>query len=419
MSNKLIISKLDKQIITALCEEGVIMELDCDFIDSDNTLGNIYIGRVDNIVPNINAAFISFGNEQIGYYSLEENPRPLFINQKNNKKLNIGDQILIQVSKENVKTKAPVVTSRINLTGKYAVLTVGNNNLNFSGKINKKRWKKEFAVMAESLLSNEFGFIIRTNSTTVEFEFILSEMKSLIDLYYRIKDEANFRNSFSLIYKSPSSYLTNIRDVYTNDLEEILTDDKIIYEDIKDYLITYQPIDLKKLKFYEDKLWPLAKVYNLETVLDRALKKQVWLKSGGYLVIEQTEAFVVIDVNTGKFSGKKNQEDTIMKINLEAAKEIARQLRIRNLSGIIVIDFIDIASSENKELLMKELASYLSKDPIKVVLVGMSKLNLVELTRKKVKKPLFEQWSTTCHHCNGSGRVLISKNNTLEDQNGR
>ncbi|NLZ81861.1 MAG: ribonuclease E/G [Clostridiales bacterium] len=401
------------------------MELDCelkeseDSSESDKILGNIYIGKVDNIVPSINAAFISFGNEQIGYYSLEENHKHNIINSKKSGKLMIGDQLLIQVSKENVKSKAPVVTSKISLTGKYSVLTVGNTHMSFSGKINKKTWKKELAKISENLLTDEFGFIIRTNAAMAEFDLILDEMKALIKEYNRLKTEAKYRSCFSLIYKAPSTYLTNIRDVYTKDLEEILTDDETLYSEIKEYLTKYQPMDLTKLKLYEDKLWPLSKVYSIETVLEKALMKQVWLKSGGYLVIEQTEAFVVIDVNTGKFAGNKNQQDTIIKINLEAAKEIARQLRLRNLSGIIVVDFIDMASNENKELLMSKFATFLSKDPIKTVLVGMSKLNLVELTRKKVKKPLYEQLTTTCYHCHGNGRVAISKNITMEDKNGR
>ena len=425
MSNKLIITKLEDKIITALCEENTIMELGCDLkeskdsSESDKILGNIYIGKVDNIVSNINAAFISFGNEQKGYYSLEENHKHNKVNSENADKLTIGDEVLIQVSKENIKSKAPVVTSKISLTGKYSVLTLGNTHLNFSAKINKKSWKKEFTKLSENLLTDEYGFIIRTNAATAEFDLILDEMKTLIGVYQHIKAEAKYRSCFTLIYKAPSDYLTNIRDVYTKDLEEILTDDENICNEIKEYLANYQPMDLKKLKFYQDKLWPLIKVYNIESILDKALKKQVWLKAGGYLVIEPTEAFVVIDVNTGKFAGKKNQHDTIMKINLEAAKEIARQLRLRNLSGIIVVDFIDMPTNENKELLMNEFSAYLSKDPIKTVLVGMSKLNLVELTRKKGKKPLHEQLTSNCNHCHGSGRIPISRDITMEDKNGR
>lgn len=419
MSNKLIITKINQQIVTALCEDANIIELDCEFIESENILGNIYIGKVDNIVPNINAAFISFSNGKTGYYSLEDNYKHNFIHSNDSKKLTIGDQILIQVSKENMKSKAPEVTSKISITGKYAVLTVGKAYLSFSGKIKNKTWKKEFTKFSESFINNDFGFIIRTNAASAEIDTILEEMKTLIVLYNRIKEEANYRNCFSLIYTAPSNYLTNIRDVYTKDLEEILTDDKTLYKEIKEYLDSYQPMDLGKLKYYEDQLWPLSKVYNLETIIDKALKKQVWLNSGGYLVIEPTEAFVAIDVNTGKFTGKKNQQDAILKINLEAAKEIARQLRLRNLSGIIVVDFIDMATMENKEHLMNEFSYYLSKDPIKTMLVGMSKLNLVELTRKKVKKPLYEQLTSSCSHCYGSGRTSNTRAIVMEANNGR
>ena len=186
-----------------------------------------------------------------------------------------------------------------------------------------------------------------------------------------------------------------MRDAYEGRLSSIVTDDRGLYDQLKAYLKEEQPEDLEKLEFYDDSLLPLYKLYSLETVLDRALGKRVWLKSGGYLVIEPTEAMTVIDVNTGKYEGRKKMADTIRKINNEAAFTIAAQLRLRNLSGIIMVDFIDMEQEEDKKALLDCLKQAVSTDPVRTVVVDMTPLGLVELTRKKVRKPLYEQAGQT------------------------
>ena len=177
--------------------------------------------------------------------------------------------------------------------------------------------------------------------------------------------------------------------------DEILTDDRELFEQMTEYFQENQPEDTAKLRFYEDRLLPMEKLYSLDCHLKEALGERVWLKSGGYLVIQPTEALTVIDVNTGKFDGNKNQQDTFLKINLEAAREIAREIRLRNLSGIIVVDFINMDAAENRKLLMEEFASWLKRDPIKTTLVDMTALELVEVTRKKLRKPLLDQFLAT------------------------
>ena len=185
--------------------------------------------------------------------------------------------------------------------------------------------------------------------------------------------------------------MASLRDSPGGRLEAILTDQADFYEELKRYLYLHQQEDLEKLSFYQDPLLSLSALYGLDKAVEEALGKRVWLKSGGYLVIEPTEAMVVIDVNTGKYSGKKTLQETIFKINLEAAQEIARQIRLRNLSGIIIVDFIDMEPGENRELLLKALSEAAAADPVKTTVVGMTKLNLVEMTRKKVRRPLHEQ----------------------------
>ncbi|SCP94984.1 ribonuclease G [Anaerobium acetethylicum] len=389
-------------IITALYEDGDLVELNCEKAESDRILNNIYIGKVKNIVSNIQAAFIEIADGLMCYYSFEDNKSPIFVNHKNSQKLAIGDELLVQVSKENVKTKAPVVTSNLSFAGKYMVLTTGNCRIGISGKIPEEQ-KKRLKSWVKPYASEDYGFIVRTNAKDAQKEQIEKEIEALIRRYNDVKSAGLHRTCFSLIYQAPPAYLTNLRDTYARNLESIITDDGELYGAMKAYLELEQKEDAGKLMFYEDSLLPLQKLYSLETRLKEALREQVWLKSGAYLIIQPTEAFVVIDVNTGKFTGKKKLQDTFLKINLEAAKEIAKQLRLRNLSGIIVVDFIDMEREEDRQSLMESLDECLKKDPVKATLVGMSRLNLVEITRKKVRKPLKEQMVVQCPVCGGRG----------------
>ena len=360
--------------------------------NSEGLLHNVYIGKVKNIVKNINAAFVEIADGQMCYYSLQENTNTIFINQKNHNKVVIGDEILVQVEKEGVKTKAPVVTSNITLVGKYVVLTHGKTSLGISNKIVDSEKRDELMAIIEPYKNDKFGLVIRTNASEANKDVIEAEVNALMKQYQDLLDYGVHKTCFSLVYESPAEYLCDIRDGYDFALERIITDDISIYENIKQYLSCYQKSDLEKLELYQDKMLSLKALYSIETKLERALQERVWLKSGGYLVIQPTEALVVIDVNTGKaIQGKRNPEETFEKINREAAEEIARQVRLRNLSGIIIIDFIDVKSKASKDGLLIQLKQLFKKDPVRTVVVDMTALNLVEVTRKKVRKPLYEQ----------------------------
>jgi len=233
--------------------------------------------------------------------------------------------------------------------------------------------------------------IVRTNAWGIEPELIITELKQLKQKYQSIIEASSFRTCYSMLMEAEPSYIGRLRDTYTESMEEIVTDDEVIYEQIKEYLTLNLPELVSHARLYQDSLVSMAKLYQLEKSMEEALSKHVWLKSGGYLVIEPTEAMTVIDVNTGKYTGKKNLHDTIMKINLEAAEEISHQMRLRNLSGIILVDFIDMDTEEDKKLLLKTLSSHCAKDPVKTTVVDITRLNLVEITRKKIRKPFHEQ----------------------------
>ena len=391
MNRKLIITKLKEKIVTALLENERVVELHVSNKDEADVvqLGNIYVGRVKNIVANINAAFIEVAPGVECYYSINENPTPIFTKKIGKKPLCIGDELLVQISKEAVKTKVPTVSSKLNLTGKYAVLTYGDTRVGASVKLTKEE-KARLVDIATNYATTEYGIIMRTNAKDADLELIQAELEKLCREYNVLKAQAATRICFSCLLGAPKEYLSELKNIYQEGLTDIIIEDKTMYIEVKAYIEKEQPEDIDKLRLYEDKLLPLHKLYGIEGHLENALKERVWLKSGAYLVIQPTEALTVIDVNTGKCVSKKKDDETYLRINIEAAKEAARQVRLRNLSGIILIDFINLS----KEIYMDELLSVfrqeLQKDPITTSLIDVTKLQLVEVTRKKVRKPLHE-----------------------------
>ncbi len=405
--NKVVITKiptLHDYIVTAQFEHDKLVMLDCDNRQEKSILNNIYIGKVKNLVPNIDAAFIEIEKGYECYYSLTDNKNPIFINKKNNKKIIIGDEIIVQVVKENIKTKQPLLTSNIALTGKYVVVSAGDKKLGISNKLSLKERQRVKDLFADHM-DGEYGIIARTNIKNAAKEDVIGEVKKLKNKLTQLIQSAMHRTCYSVLYEGEDNYISILKGLYEDSLEHVVTDDKEIYRNIHTYL-TEQHMDVNRyLLFYEDSLLPLYKLKNLESEIKNATQERVWLKSGAYLVIQPTEAFTVVDINTGKFTGKKNSQETFLKINLEAAKEIARQLRIRNISGIVVIDFIDLYKDVDKKHLMDEFDKILKNDSITTKLVGMSQLNLVELTRKKVRKSLREQVMEPCRLCHASGYI--------------
>lgn len=390
--NKLVITRKNKQIFSSYFEQDELVQINVENEENESILGNIYLGKVKNIVKNIDAAFVEIEDKQMCYLSLSANEAPIFANPKKNDKINVGDTVVVQVSKEDVKTKAPVVTTNINFTGKYIILTHGKAGIGISGKIKSEEERQRLKTIVKPFSDEAYGWIVRTNAEGTEEEQLLQEINVLRVLYENVLRFGVQKSCFSKLYEAPAGFLCDIRNERAESLDEIVTDDKKIFKKMQEYLSCYQKEDLEKLRFYEDESYSLEKLYGIESKLDKALQKNVWLKSGGTLVIEPTEALTVIDVNTGKaIKGNKKIQETFLKINLEAAEEIAKQIRLRNLSGIIVVDFIGLDAKEDEKLLLKKLEACLEKDPVKTVLVDMTPLGLVEITRKKVRKPLHEQ----------------------------
>lgn len=375
-----------------MIEEGKIVEIQCEKEEKAGILGNIYTAKVKNIVKNINAAFIEIADGIICYYSLETNKSHHYLTKTNRDRLVVGDEILVQISRDNVKTKQPTATSNLNLTGKYLVLTSQKHGVGISNKIKDLERVKELKKLSKQFMSPEFGIIFRTNAELASEDEILKEAKQLITRYEMICKKASCLKPFQLVMASKRAYLSQIQDQKQTCLNEIITDQKDIYEDILAFLEEMGE-EQKIVQLFEKDGIRLDQIYRISHTLKEALQEKVWLKSGGYLVIQPTEAMVVIDVNTGKAIKGKHVEEHFLKVNKEAAKEIAYQLRLRNLSGIIIVDFIDMKKKESEEELLHLMAKELRKDRIKAMLVDMTKLHLVEITRKKVRKPLHEQWA--------------------------
>lgn len=380
-------------LVCALKEEKKVMEIRLSPIGQKSVLGNIYIGQVEKLAGNIRAAFVRLGNGETGYFPLEEAEQVIFASgRKGNAPLRAGDEILVQVSRDAMKGKLPALTANLNFTGKYLVLTTGNKKFGLSSKLSKEdrsrlnKWLEEEAAKPDK----EYGIVVRTNAGEASKEEILRELEYLQKIYKKAAVTGRNRTCFSLLYEAEPFYLDAIRDAYSRNIEEIVTDLPEVYDKASAYLKDFSPSQAEQLSLYTDALLPLYKLHSLESALEEIQREKIWLNSGGFLVIQQTEAFVSIDVNSGKFTGKKKAEETYRKINLEAAEEIARQLRLRNLSGIILIDFINMKNPDHRDELFHVLQKHLRKDSVKGKAVDITPLNILEMTRKKVRRPVIE-----------------------------
>lgn len=395
--NKLVITEMDIQgvrcTVCAVMNERKVFELRLEPSGKKNILNNIYVGQVEKIAPNIQAAFVRLNDSLTGYLPLAQNDHVLYTDpRRNGQPLRPGDQLLVQVNREAMKGKLPALTTNLNFSGKYLVLTSGNRKIGFSSKLSKEENSKlnKWLEDERNLKDRGYGIIVRTNAAEASKEEFFHELQYLKKQYEKTVLYGCSRTCYSLLYESEVFYLTAVRDVYTRELDEIVTDIPGIYDGISQYLGEFQPDKLDILRMYQDKLLPLYKLCSLETAVDEICHEKIWLNSGGFLVIQQTEAFVSIDVNSGKYTGKKKAEETFRKINLEAAAEIARQIRLRNLSGIILIDFINMQNPDHQDELFHVLQKYLRKDPVKCRAIDITPLHILEMTRQKVRRPVIE-----------------------------
>ena len=383
--NKILLTLWKQQLFFGLWENDSPSELAFFDLTSKPKQGDIFLARVTDIVPGIQAAFVMLTPDQTAYLPFDQAPPGL----------RCGDELAVQITKEAQKTKDPVVSSHLTLPGQLVVLHTAMNRISVSVKISDEDWKESVKAVLSPLLASACGFVVRTGAYQVPLSAVYEEASAQIRRYEQIRRAEATRTCYSRLWESEPLWLSRLYGLAGNsgDTFEIITDWTEGYEQVRTFLSDHHLTDRFSLRLYEDTCYSLNKLYRLETVIAGALQKQVWLKSGGYLVIEPTEAMVVIDVNTGKAKSQKNKEETIRKLNLEAAWEVARQMRLRNLSGMILIDFIDMKHKSDQELLLDCLREAVRLDPVGVSVVDITKLGIVECTRRKTSAPLHEQIS--------------------------
>ena len=389
MNRKIVITALPQdeagRILAVRFENSKETGIDVYRRNASFEIGNIYVGRVSKVVANINAAFVDVAAGVSCYFSVKDNPKPIFLNRKNTDKVCEGDLLLVQIAKEAHKTKAPVCTCGLNLCGKYVILTRNPNEFGISRKIADDDWCR---MIKESLINSipeGLGVVVRTDAYEAGIDAIEDELSELTQKYKTMLNLAEKRPAYTLMYAAQTMLFRDIVSMHPDAEDEIVTDDGELYSELLSYGLSC------RIRLYEDD-YPLYKNYDIPKVIKNATDRHVWLQNGGFLIIEPTEALTVIDVNTGKFSGhEKDAEETFLKINLTACKEIARQLVLRNISGIIIVDFISMKSKESDSLVMQCMQQELLKDPVKAVCVDYTRLGLMEITRKKIKAPLYEE----------------------------
>ena len=406
LSKKIIITELNDRNLPDVLPADIVItyederadKVDLFYHDSQFVVGGIYVAHLNDLVKNISAAFVEYAPGQKAYLSLEDTENTFFINKKNTTKICQGDNILVQIKKEPIKTKDAVCSTAIELSGKYAVLTYGKPGIGVSAKIKDNSVRSKLADIGENFMKNMIpdkdtygmitderfkdivthtGVIFRTESALVsDYSLIDMELNKLFSQLFSALNKALFSPGRTCVKAADNPIIKIVSEVGCD--TEIVTDNERIHRDLRGNNI--------EARFYEDKLLPLHKLYSVESVLSEIQSRKIWLKSGGYLIIDYTEAMTVIDVNTGKCEKGRDKASTILKINLEAAVEAMHQLRLRNVSGIVIIDFIDMADEDSKQRLIKQLIEEASKDKIKTSIMGMTRLNLVEITRKKIRE---------------------------------
>lgn len=361
------------------------------FNDEESLLNSIFVARVDNIVPNIKAAFVRISPKQICYLPLEDIKSPLYVKKQSElKALSIGDEIVVQVVKDAVKTKDPVVSTKLTLAGKYCVLTTDNTSLGVSKKITGENhlYLNELlnSNIGEQTSKHGFGMIIRTNVLEATEQDLLTDLEETIGRFLELKIKSAHQCAFAVLDKPEAPYVQKLKTIDLSMLDGIFTDEEDIFTEIANKLPYLKEKGL--LKLYNDDKVSLGTLYNFRGSVDKLIEKRVWLKSGANIIIEQLETMTVIDVNSGKNISKN--ETAILEINKEAAIEIARQLHLRNISGMIIIDFINMKSKEHMDALVSVLKEQIKKDTIPCTFMDVTRLGLVELTRKKTYKSLKE-----------------------------
>ena len=431
MKREILINATQRETRVAILEDDQLVELLFDRPEARRMVGDIYLGKVEAVLPGIQAAFVQIGTDKSAFLhasdlvvdeALEDDDDGEEGNGNGNggrngreardkgppiqDVLKRGQQILVQVSKEPISTKGPRVTAQISLAGRFLVYMPSASRVGVSRKIGDRAERSRLRQQLQSVLpENSGGVIVRTVGEDVTQETFERELTSLINQWKKIKKKTNFTRAPALIHRETGLTRGLIRDLFSAKVDSLTIDSKQVYNEIVEYLKGIAPELIERVSLYEDTV-PLFDKAGIEGEIRDLFKRRCDLPSGGYLIIEPTEALVSIDVNSGRYTGKKDPEKTILKTNVEAAREIARQLRLRDVGGIIVCDFIDMETRENRERVLQELRTHLGRDRARTKAFGVSDLGLIEMTRQRVRQSHLQSMTEPCQVCGGTGRVF-------------
>jgi ribonuclease G len=430
MASEIIVNAGREETRVALLENSLVTDIFIDRRKDRGVAGNIYKGRVMKVLPGMQASFVDIGLEKSAFLyvgdvfdsaseyapMMEDEGLELEVEAKRKRShstqiedlLQEGQDVVVQVSKEPISTKGARVTTYVSIPGRYLVVMPGVNHIGVSRRIENGEERKRLREIVQSMRKPNMGYIIRTASEGRSEDEIKSDIEFLGRLWEGIQRKREKGAAPVLLHNELDLVFRVIRDTFTSDVDRMVIDSESEYQRAREYVESYTSSLARRVKHYDGDD-PIFEHYGVEIEISRALGRKVWLKSGGYIIIDQTEALTTIDVNTGRYVGKRSLEDTILKTNLEAVREIGYQLRLRNIGGIVILDFIDMEREDNRRKVYNALQEALSHDRAKTTISHISPLGLIEMTRKRIRESLGRTLCDTCPYCDGRGHIKSSR----------
>ncbi len=418
MKKEIIINSTIGETRIAILEDKKLVELFVEKPENERMVGDIYLGKVVNVVKGMRAAFVNIGQQQDAFLHFSDIGESFFtvsamidLGEDNHssialppEKIKPGQNLLVQIIKEPISSKGSRLTTQISLPGRFLVLVPNSKMVGVSKKIDSVTERKRLRKIAKNLRPEGFGIIVRTVAEGRDELVLKADIEAQVKTWKKLEKKVKESKPPMLVYKDMGMMSSVIRDLFTKDMERLVVDSRKLFRKIVAYLkdVAHGMVGLVE---YYDKKEPIFDFFGIEAEIEKSLSRKVMLKSGGSIIFDQTEALVAIDVNSGKFIGRENHEQNSLRINLEAAREIARQLRLRDLGGIVVIDFIDMKEESNKRKLQDELKRELKKDRAQANITPISEFGLIEMTRERIRPSLMYTFSETCPACHGLGRI--------------
>jgi ribonuclease G len=418
---EIIIDVGSRQTRVALLENKELTEIYIERQNNERITGNIYKGKVENVLPGMQAAFVDIGLDKNAFLYVKDALPNTYFDEEDEavdsaqykdyqieELLKAGQEIMIQIMKEPIDTKGARVTTHITLPGRFVVLMPTVEYIGISRRIESDAVREKLKKMAEELKPKGMGLIVRTAAEDCTAEDISNDINFLLKLWDNIRQKQKTGVTPRIVHKDINIIYRTVRDMFTKDIDRLVINNKEHYEKVRELIVMISSNLNSKVEYY-NKNYDIFEFYEVESQLSKVMSRKVWLRCGGYIVIDQTEALTSIDVNTGKFVGTVDLRDTVLKTNMDAAKEIAKQLRLRDIGGIIIIDFIDMPDSEHESAVLEALKNALKRDRTRTNVLGMTQLGLVEMTRKKVRQRIEKVLLAPCPYCKGEGRILSSE----------